>query len=753
MTIPKRLYAAAVIAGLFLISLWICPTIFLASAASDKPPNPRPIAPDAMDSALNLQVRHLSEHLPLYFIPNQGQKDRRVKFYSHRRDRSFGFTPQGIILSLHTEKTGVNQSSVVQLTPLGLQPQVQLTPLEPLEGKVNYFIGNDPKKWRTNIPTYRAVLYREAYPGIDLKFYGDGQKLEYDVIVKPGAEPRQVRFRYQGIRSLKLTPEGDLAITLPDGSELKHQKPLVYQEIAGHRLARPGTFQILDQATHTFGFRVAAYDKHNVLIIDPVLRFSTYLGGIGEEQGKGIAVDKDGNICVTGYTKSSETSFPLVNAYRGTKGDTYYADVFITKYNASCTAMVFSTYFGGDRDDYGNGIAVDDAGNIYVTGRTGSYSSFPLVNAFQDTFGGAAGTQDAFVAKFDKTGQTLLYSSYLGGDQVDTGNAIAVDRNSCAYVAGETDSADFPTTDGAYQETDPASLSTIPVDTFVTKVSADGTSKVYSTYFGGDNNDQCIALALDQSGDNALACIAGWTWSSAATFPLENALQPTRGISKQDAYVAKLNADGSGLIFSTFLGGDSYDEARGIAVDNSGYVCVTGWTGSSNFPNPNALYPTRNGSNYDAFVTKYLPDGSDYVFSTYLGCDAAEYQHNRIAVDPAGNIYVTGMTPDYTTVPFPLKNEIFTHLGSADIFLTKFKPDGSALVYSTYLGGSLGDFPEGIAVDRAGNVYLTGYTSSADFHTRNPFQSYQGGKYGDAFVIKVAELSFNPGSLWLLLKE
>jgi hypothetical protein len=318
---------------------------------------------------------------------------------------------------------------------------------------------------------------------------------------------------------------------------------------------------------------------------------------------------------------------------------------------------------------------------------------------------------------------------------------------------GKTSSTDFPTTQGAYQETNPASPGTVPIDTFVTKVSIDGTYKVYSTYFGGDNNDHCLALALDKYGLSPLACIAGWTFSSEATFPLVNANQPIRGSANQDAYVAKLNANGSGLIFSTFLGGDSYDEAHGIAVDNSGNVCVTGWTGSSNFPHPNALYPTRNGTNYDAFVTKYLPDGSDYVFSTYLGCDTSEYQHNRIAVDPAGNIYVTGMTPDYTTVPFPLKNEIFAHLGSADIFLTRFKPDGSALVYSTYLGGSYGDFPEGIAVDRAGNVYLTGYTNSDDFHTQNPFQTYQGGKFGDAFVIKIAEPHLFGGPLLLLLED
>lgn len=286
MNIPKRLYAAVIIAGLFLTSLWIFPTILLASVASDKPASQRGIAPEALDSALNLQVRHLSERMPLSFIPNQGQKDPWVKFYSRRGDGSFGFTPQGVILNLPPEKTGASQGSTLELIPLGLHPKMQLTALEPLEGKVNYLIGNDPRKWRTNIPTYRAVLYREAYPGIDLKFYGNGHKLEYDVIVKPGADPRQVKFRYQGIRSLKLTPQGDLAVTLPDGSELQHQKPLVYQEIAGRRLARQGTFQILDQATHTFGFRVAAYDKQYVLVIDPSCGFPPFWGAPGRKKAK-----------------------------------------------------------------------------------------------------------------------------------------------------------------------------------------------------------------------------------------------------------------------------------------------------------------------------------------------------------------------------------------------------------------------------------------------------------------------------------
>jgi hypothetical protein len=761
MHIPKRLYAPAVIAGLFFTSLWIFPTVLFAFL--DKPPSQRAIAPDARASALNLQVRHLSAQIPLYFIPNQGQMDPRVKFYSRRGDYSFWFTPQGVILNLHPEKTGASQGSVVQLTPLGLQPQAQLTPLEPLAGKVNYFIGNDPGKWRTNIPTYRAVLYREAYPGIDLKFYGDGRQLEYDVIVRPGAEPRQVKFRYQGIRSLKLTPEGDLAVTLPDGSELKHQKPLVYQEIAGRRLARQGTFQILDQATHTFGFRVAAYDKQRVLVIDPVLRFSTYLGGSGNDIAMAIAVDKDGNICVTGYTESDD--FPKANAYDSTRNAT---DAFITKYNAAGTAMVFSTYFGGVSLDYGLGIAVDDNRNIYVTGNTKSYNGlgFPLVNAFQETFGNGTyvnDTTDAFVAKFDPNGANLIYSSYLGGDRNDVGQAIAVDKYGCAYVAGDTESTNFPTTEGAYQATDPPydAPTTAMKDCFVTKIGEEnGPYIVYSTYLGGNLEDDCRSIALDQSVPTPLACISGYTVSSAATFPLKNARQATRGSSTQDGFVAKLNGSGTDAVFCTFLGGDSYDEAHGVAVDDSGYVCVSGWTGSSNFPTTPGVYQPAKSGSYDAFVTKYLPDGSDYVFSTYLGGTGIEGTSGgytgycfRTAVDGSGNIYVTGFTG---SSDFPVKNELYLLNVPYDIFLTKIKPDGSALVFSTYLGGNATDYPHGIAVDQVGNVYLTGTTiSTADFPLKNPLQLTHAGGTRDAFVIKIDSrlLRGDMGALHLLLMD
>ena len=725
-------------------------------------------------SAPGIKVEAFYGQLPLYFIVNRGQVDRRVKLYARAGGQTLWFTREGACFTFAQPKAvredsngkgplaGMRQPRVgnskgappmvVRQIPLGMSKNSEIIPLEPQEARVNYFLGNDPRKWRTNIPTYRAVLYRDAYPGIDLKFYGHGRQLEYDVIVRPGADPRQVKFRYRGIRSLKLTPEGDLAIKLPDGSELTHRKPVIYQEIDDRRTARQGTFQILDRTT--FGFQVADYDRQYALVIDPVLAFATYLGGSAEDRGQAIAVDKDGNICVTGYTYSD--NFPLANAYDAGWNAT---EVFVTKYRPSGSAMIFSTFFGGPSADWGYGVAVDGDCNIYVTGATITTIGFPLVDAFQPLFGNGSyeiDTTDAFVAKFDKTGSTLLYSSYLGGSKNDTGQAIAVDRSGCAYVTGDTDSTDFPTTPTAKQSTDPPPQTiTSGMDAFVTKVSAEGTYKVYSTYLGGNLADQGIGIALDQSGPDPLACVAGRTVSTAATFPLKNAKQPTRGSATYDGFVAKVNADGTDWVFCTFLGGDSYDEAHGVAVGSAGHVCVSGWTGSSNFPTTPGVYqPAKKGS-YDAFVTKYLPDGSDYVFSTYLGGTGLEGTSSnigfcfRIAVDAADRIYVTGFT---VSSDFPLKNELYPFKAASEIFLTKFTPDGSALVYSTYLGGNLSEYPQGIAVDRAGNVYLTGHTNStADFPLKNPLQASLAGGSRDAFVIKVTNPPSNAAVYMLLL--
>ncbi|MDD2901980.1 MAG: SBBP repeat-containing protein [Syntrophales bacterium] len=330
---------------------------------------------------------------------------------------------------------GKNAAQVLQLQPLGIDPAVEILAGEPLAGKVNFFRGNDPAKWRTNVPTYKSVLYREAYPGIDLKFYGAGKQLEYDLIIKPGANPKQVKFHYQGIKTLKLTKTGDLTVILPGGGKLVQKKPVIYQDINGRRVSREGKFRLLP-GKRSYGFELASYDTRFPLIIDPVvLAYSTYLGGSTFESGNGIAVDAAGNAYVVGSSQSAD--FPVQNAYQVDLAGGQ--DAFITKFNSAGNTVSYSTYLGGTNNDYGFGIAVDSALNVYVTGETFS-NNFLLTGAYQVALTGAS---DAFVTKLNAAGG-LFYSTYLGGGNGDAGKNIAVDSTGMAYVTGHTNSNNFP---------------------------------------------------------------------------------------------------------------------------------------------------------------------------------------------------------------------------------------------------------------------------------------------------------------------
>ncbi len=687
-------------------------------------------APPAAPTAQDLYSR-----LPLYFVANQGQMDSRVKFQARIGDGTMAFTDQGLEMALPAGKTG--RAAAVRLSPLGMNSEAQLVPMDLKEGKVNYFIGNDPQKWSTDIPTYGALLYRELYPGIDLKFYGRGKQMEYDIIVRPGANPNRVKFSYAGVKGLALTPEGDLAVSLPGGGELLQKRPVIYQEIGGQRVAREGKFKIYRHGPRpAYGFTVAAYDKQAALIIDPVLVYSTFLGGTSLDQAKGIAVDQEGNAYIVGYTQS--TDFPRINPYQDTRHG-YSEDAFVSKINAAGNALVYSTYLGGTSANRGHAIAVDAAGCAYVTGYTSS-ANFPTAGTpFQPTYGGI---NDAFVTKFSPAGNTLVYSSFLGGSSWEWGNGIAVDQQGNAYVTGHTESDNFPTTQGSYQATKPTpQYSTTLKDAFVTKVSPDGTTKVYSTYLGGGNNDEGLALAVDSQG---LAYVTGVTYS--LNFPTKNPRQATKG-TVEDAFVSKLNGEGSDLVFSTYLGGNSYDYGYGIAADSQGQAVVTGMTNSTNFPTTTGVYQKNKKDGYDTFVAKYAPDGSSYVYCTYVGGTASEYGY-AVAVDGLSQAYVTGFTysGDFPTVlPLQLNNT-----GNQDAIVYKLSANGASLLFSSYLGGASNDQGLGIAVDRTGSIFVTGVTISANFPTRNPIMGYQGSS--DAFVTKI-KIPTSLSPVYLLLQN
>jgi hypothetical protein len=446
------------------------------------------------------------------------------------------------------------------------------------------------------------------------------------------------------------------------------------------------------------------------------LVYSTYLGGLDWDDGAGIAVDGSGCSYVTGETYASD--FPTQNAIDATFNG--FSDVFVTKLSTSGNSLIYSTYLGGSYYDNGAGIAVDGSGCAYVTGSTG-FSDFPTQNAFDASWNGG---YDAFVTKLSASGNLLIYSTYLGGTYGDSGGPIAVDGSGCAYLTGDTQSSDFPT-----QNAFDASWND-GYDAFVTKLSSSGNSLMYSTYLGGSDYDFGGSIAVDGSG---CVYVTGWTESS--DFPMLSALDVAfNGFS--DVFVTKLSASGSSLIYSTYLGGSDYDNGSGIAVDGSGCAYVTGDTYSSDFPTQNAFDASWSGV-YDAFVTKLSASGNLLVYSTYLGGFQGEWG-GGVAVDSLGCAYVTGET---FSSDFPTQNAFDATLnGSSDVFVTKFSAAGNSLIYSTYLGGSYSDGGRPIAVDGSGCAYVTGSTNSSNFPTQNPYQgSYQGGYHSsDAFVTKLS---------------
>ena len=640
-------------------------------------------------------------NLPLVFEPNQGQVDSQVRFLA----RGGGFT---LYLTDREAVMSLKGAQPVRMSLVGGAKPKEFERLEPTGGISNYFIGNDPSKWRTQIPQYKRVKYRGVYPGVDLVYYGDGGKLEYDLLVAPGADTSRIEISYQGVESMRVDEEGDLLLKTASG-ELRQQRPRVYQQDNGKRIEVDARYRL--DGRKQVAFELARYDRTKPLVIDPVLVYSTYLGGGGMDSARAIAADSSGNAYVTGY--SGSTNFPTADPLQSSYSGSY--DAFVAKITAT-GSLIYSTYLGGSGSDYGQGIAADSSGNAYVTGYTDS-TNFPTASPLQNM---NAGRLNAFVTKLNGMGSAMIYSTYLGGSSADEASAIAVDRGGNAYVTGSTTSTNFPTLN-------PLQATNGGGDVFLSKINPTGSALVYSTYLGGSGGDVGNAVAVDGSGN---AYVTGWTQS--IDFPIANSLQASLG-GAQNCFVTKINASGSALIYSTYLGGSGTDSGQGIAVDPGGGAYVTGVTSSTNFPTANPLQAI-NGGGQDAFVTKINASGSALIYSTYLGGSLQDTGYG-IAVDGSGNAYVTGYT---TSTNFPTASPLqTTYGGGQDAYVTKINASGSALIYSSYLGGSYSDGGLGIAVDGGGSAYVTGYTSSTNFPTVNPLQAGNQGS-SDAFVVVIS---------------
>jgi hypothetical protein len=614
--------------------------------------------------------------LPLAFEPNQGQTDPQVKYLARGHGYTLFLTANDAVFSLHSQsgqpslapqrKNQKDSTALVRMHLVGANQSAPVDASGAMAGTSNYFIGNDPDKWRSGVARYARVSYKNVYPGVEMAFHGSGRELEFDFVLAPGANPVPIGFQFSGNRGMKTDDTGDLIISSAAGNVLLH-KPVAYQEQNGSR--QPVDARFILKAANQVAFELGNYDRSRELVIDPSVTYA------------------------------------------------------------------YSTYLGGSGDDYGLSITSDSNGNAYVTGETTS-SGFPGAN------GSLHGTKNAFVAKFGADGSSLIYFTYVGGSQTESGNGIAVDASGDAFVAGGTQSNDFPASPGAFQSS-PKSGNL--GSAFLFELSPDGRTLKYSTYLGGSTDDVASSVALDSSGN---AYIGGTT--SSLDFPIPSNLVPLQSSGgANDGFVAELNPGGKGasdLKFSTYLGpgGSVGAGVKGIAVDSSGKVYATGSTTDATFFVTNGAYQVTCGSCagavFDAFVTVIDPTANAYVYSTFLGGAGADIGYG-IAVDSTGNAYVTGSTTTATsTLGFPASPGAAQPVygTNTDAFITKLNPTGTAIVYSTYLGGSGTDSASGIAVDKNGNAYVTGSTSSANFPVPAATQgSLAGGSGTDAFVTKL----------------
>jgi hypothetical protein len=643
--------------------------------------------------------------IPLYFVANRGQEADGVLFAARTSRYTLALNARGLTFA-------VGRSGISRMIFAGARPDVKVTAADPADYRVNFFYGSGPGGWMTDVPTAKAVVYEGLYPGIDLKVYGVERQVEYDWLVRAGADPGAIAVAIEGADRVGIDGDGNLVLANANG-ELIHRAPVAFQKIDGRRVAVEAAFEARGEAS--VGFRVGRYDRSRDLVIDPyIIGYSTYLGAGYKDIASAVGVDGTGAVYVAGRNYEYEDIASPPGPYdRG--------DNFVTKIAPDGQSLVYTSYFSVgkiNKDWVRPDLAVDAAGNAYLVGLTNS-NKFPVKNAFQSTYQG--GANDGFIVKIGPTGKSLVFSSYLGGGGHDAATGVAVDGQGAVYIVGETLSADFPLAK-PYQKK-PASLRY--TDAFVTKLSPAGDSLAFSTFLGGSHTDVAQAVAVDASG---AVYVLGGTLS--ANFPLASALQPTWKGS-DDFFVTKFDPDGQSLGYSTFLGGSSVDSPFGIAVGTDGSAVVVGYT-MGKFPVKSAFQAVRKGTT-DGVIAKLSPNGKSLVFSSYLGGFDTDIAYG-VAVRDDGVIAVTGRTQ---STGFPLKGAVQkSRQGSQDAFVVLIPEKGMSLLFSTYLGGGYSDSGEGVTFDAEGRIIVTGYTNSLDFPLKDGVQNAFNGGSWDSFVTR-----------------
>lgn len=656
--------------------------------------------------------------LPLAFEPNQGQAENSISYLVHHGKATTYFN-------------GLNATTIVGDDHITMSLDRASTPnfigADQLESKTNYFIDNDKSKWQKDVPNYQQILAKNVYPGIDLKYYGTNSQLEHDFIVNPGSDYRQIAFHFDGQEQLDLDKNGNLNLKIGDQS-LTLNAPITYQQAPHSKHTIPSEFVLVNDNV-TIALK-SDFDHSLPLIIDPTLTltYSTYYGGTGADFPYAVALDSSGNTYVAGITTS--TTFPYVLGFHGSYSG-LNPDVVVTKLNAAGSAAIYSTYIGSaSGPDVATGIAVDSSGSAYITGYTSS-SNYPVSAPYQGTSGGS---YDAFITKLNTSGDALTYSTFLGGSQTDQAFGITLDVSGNAYIAGQTSSVNYPTA-SPFQVSKAGAGGTF--DFFVTKLNTTGAALIYSTYLGGALNDTATGIDLDAS-ENVY--VSGYTVST--DFPTSSPYQASKG-SGTDGILARFNYAGSALVYSTYLGGVGNDGINALSVDSTGNAYTTGYTNSAGFPTTSGVFQATRPGSSDAFVTKFNPSGSTLIYSTFLGGTVNDVA-NGIGIDASGNTYITGYTEgtvNSTLFPTVIPYQSFHKGGTTDVFVSKLNPTGTALLYSTYLGGNSVDRAYAIAVNPVnGSANVVGSTQSVStFPTVNPIQSTNANTQEDFFITQITD--------------